>query len=384
MSHIEFIGLVGNQEGSEAYPSSGPVVNKPYVSLASRAHESAGFDRVLLGYFSAAPDTLQLASYVAHQTERLSPLIAHRPGFTAPTLAARSFATLDQLSGGRVAINFITGGNDSEQQRDGDFLDKDARYERTGEYIEVLKKVWTAERPFDHEGRHYRAKGAFSDVKPVNGHIPIYFSGSSDAAIRIAAKHADVYMLWGEPVAQVAEVVRRVREAAAEHGRDRHIRFSLSLRPVLAETEEAAWARADEILERAKALKGKTAWSRFRAPGAPQNVGSQRLLAVAAQGKVVDKRLWTEMAALSGAGGNSTGLVGTAQQVAESLLDYHEVGIDTFLIRGFDPLPDSVQYGRELIPLTRALAAERLVARAALQASADATSTQRAAQALAA
>ncbi|MFT7773777.1 LLM class flavin-dependent oxidoreductase [Roseateles sp.] len=363
MSKIEFIGLVGNQEGSEAYPSSGgPVVQKRYVSLAARAHESAGFDRVLLGYFSAAPDTLQLASYVAHQTETLSPLIAHRPGFTAPTLAARTFATLDQLSAGRVAINFITGGNDAEQQRDGDFLSHDERYERTGEYIEVLKKVWTSDKPFDHEGKHYRVTGAYSDVKPVNGHIPIYFSGSSDAAIRIAAKHADVYMLWGEPVAQVREVVQRVRAAAAEHGRDKLIRFSLSLRPVLAETEEAAWARADDILARAKAAKANSPFAaRFRGVGAPQNVGSQRLLAVAAQGRVVDKRLWTEMAALSGAGGNSTGLVGTPQQVAESLLDYHDVGIDTFLVRGFDPLPDSVQYGRELIPLTRALAAQRAV-----------------------
>jgi alkanesulfonate monooxygenase len=361
-STIEFIGLVGNQEGSEAYAAEGPVIDKPYVSLASRAHESAAFDRVLLGYSSFSPDGLQLAAFISHQTERLSPLVAHRPGFVAPTLAARSFATLDQLNDGRVAINFITGGNDTEQQRDGDFLTHDERYERTGEYIGLLKKVWTSTEPFDHEGRHYKVTGAFSDVKPVNGHIPIYFSGSSDAAIRIAGEHADVYMLWGEPVAQVADVVRRVRAAAAVHGRQDRIRFSLSLRPVLAPTEDAAWARADEILERAKALKNKTPWARLKRPGAPQNVGSQRLLAVAAQGRVVDTRLWTEMAALSGAGGNSTGLVGTPRQVAESLLAYRDVGVDTFLIRGFDPLRDAVDYGRELIPLTRALAAQRLAA----------------------
>jgi len=362
---IEFIGLVGNQEASESFPANGPVIDKRHVSLSARAHESGGFDRVLIGYSSFSPDGFQLGAYISHQTERLSPLIAHRPGFVAPTLAARSFATLDQLNEGRVAINFITGGNDTEQQRDGDFLTHDERYERTGEYISVLKKVWTAQTPFDHEGRHYRFKGAFSDVKPVNGHIPIYFSGSSDAAIRIAGEHADVYMLWGEPVEQVRDVVRRVRAAAAEHGREGRIRFSLSLRPVIAATEEAAWARADEFLERAKALKGKTPWGRFRPAGAPQNVGSQRLLQVASQGRVVDKRLWTEMAALSGAGGNSTGLVGTPRQVAESLLDYHDVGVDTFLIRGFDPLYDTVQYGRELIPLTRALAAQRATALAA-------------------
>ncbi|KAF1042888.1 LLM class flavin-dependent oxidoreductase [Xylophilus sp.] len=355
---IEFVGLVGNQDGSESRPSTGPVVNKPYVSLSARAHESGGFDRVLIGYSSFSPDGIQLAAYLSHRTERLSPLVAHRPGFVAPTLAARTFATLDQLNGGRAAINFITGGHDAEQQRDGDFLAHDERYERTDEYIVLLKRVWTSGQPFDHEGRYYKVAGAFSEVKPVHGHIPIYFSGSSDAAIRVAAKHADVYMLWGEPVEQVRDVVRRVRAAAAEAGRENAIRFSLSLRPVLADTEEAAWRRADEILERAKATIGQSPRHRLR-PGPPQNVGSQRLLAVAAQGKVVDKRLWTEIAALSGAGGNSTGLVGTPAQVAESLLDYYDAGITTFLIRGFDPLRDAVQYGQELIPLTRALVAQR-------------------------
>lgn len=363
---IEFIGLVGHQEASEAFAATGPAIDLRHVALSARAHETSGFDRVLIGYSSFSPDGLQLASYLSHQTDRLSPLIAQRPGFVAPTLAARAFATLDQLNGGRVAINVITGGNDTEQQRDGDFLGHDERYERTDEYIGLLKKVWSSPAPFDHQGRHYRVTGAFSDVKPVHGHIPIYFSGSSDAAIRVAAQHADVYMLWGETVAQVRDVVRRVRAAAAAYGRERSIRFSLSLRPVLGETEDEAWARAAGFLERAKALQGTTPRSRFRPPGAPQNVGTQRLLAVAAQGKVVDRRLWTEMATLSGASGNSTGLVGTARQVAESLLDYHAVGIDTFLIRGFDPLRDVVQYGRELIPLTRELAAGRGVeARAA-------------------
>lgn len=361
---IEFIGLVGSQEGSESQAASGPVVNKAYTSASARAHENAGFDRALIGYSSFSPDGFQVAAYLAHQTKKLSPLLAHRPGFVAPTLAARSFATLDQLSEGRLSINVITGGNDTEQQRDGDFLSHDERYERTGEYLEVLKKVWTNEQPFDHHGKHYRVTGAHSAVKPVHGHIPIYFSGSSDAAIRVAAQHADVYMLWGEPVAQVREVVQRVRAAAAEYGRDNHIRFSLSLRPVLADTEDEAWARADDILARAQALKGKTAWSRFRPAGAPQNVGSQRLLEVARSGRVLDKRLWTEIAALSGAGGNSTGLVGTPAQVADSLLDYHDVGITTFLIRGFDPLDDVVQYGRELIPLVHAEVQRRAVAEA--------------------
>jgi alkanesulfonate monooxygenase len=291
--------------------------------------------------------------------QRIGFMLAHRPGFVAPTLAARKFATLDQFTGGRVAIHVISGGDDAEQQRDGDFLDHDSRYRRTDEYVEILKRVWTSDQPFDHEGAHYRLKGAFSDVKPVRKpHIPIYFGGSSDAAIEVAGKHADIYALWGETQQQVRETIAKVCAAAVRHGRDPGaIRFSLSLRPVLAKSESEAWQRADRILATIKAVRG-------RAPlgpptRTPQAVGSQRLLAAATQGRVVDKRLWTEVAALTGARGNTTALVGTPEQVTESLLDYYELGVSTFLIRGFDPYDDVVDYGRHLLPLVRAEVARR-------------------------
>jgi len=217
-----------------------------------------------------------------------------------------------------------------------------------------VRKVWTADTPFDHEGAHYKVKGAFTPVKPVQKpHLPIYFGGSSDAAVRVAAKHADVYALWGESLAQVRETVNAVTAAAARQGRQSKIKFSLSLRPILAATEAEAWAKAQRILEQAKALQA-TSPIYGKPTQAPQNVGSQRLLAAAAQGKVVDKRLWTEIAALTGAKGNSTALVGTPEQVTESLLEYYDAGISTFLIRGFDPLEDALQYGRELLPLVRA------------------------------
>jgi alkanesulfonate monooxygenase len=190
-------------------------------------------------------------------------------------------------------------------------------------------------------------------------HIPIYFGGASDAAIAVAGKHADIYALWGETHAQVRELTGRVRAAAAAHGR--RVRFSLSLRPILADTEKAAWQRADDILARAKALQEKTG---FRRDAPPANSGSLRLLEAAAQGTRLDKRLWTAVAALTGAKGNSTALVGTPEQVAEALLDYHDLGITTFLIRGFDPLDDAIDYGRKLIPLTRELIAERVRAAA--------------------
>ena len=134
-------------------------------------------------------------------------------------------------------------------------------------------------------------------------------------------------------------------------------RFSLSVRPILADTEEKAWAKADALLERAIALQDKTG---YRKPAdGHATAGARRLLALADQGKRVDKRLWTEIAKLTGANSNTTALVGTPEQVAEVFGDYFDFGISHFLIRGFDPLIDAIDYGRELIPLTRKLIAER-------------------------
>ncbi len=364
---LEFIGIIGTQDGSETHHAPQPpgVIDKAYVGAIARGHEYAGFDRALIGYFSAAPDGFQVAAYAAQQTERLKLLLAHRPGFVAPTLAARQLASLDQFSDGRLAVHIITGGSDEEQARDGDFLSKDERYERTDEYLEVLKKAWTSVGPFDHEGKYYRVKGGLAAVRPLQKpHIPIYFGGASPAAIQVAGKHADVYALWGESLAQVKETIAAVRAAAAPHGRDRHIRFSLSLRPVLGRTEAEAWTRADRILATAKALRAEGAAPAGRAipPGLlSQASGAQRLRDTAAQGRVVDKRLWTEIAVLNGGSGNSTGLVGTPEQVAESLLEYWNLGVSTILIRGFDPLSDALEYGRDLLPLVRALVTEKAV-----------------------
>lgn len=320
----------------------------------AKAHEEGGFDRVLIAFHSTSPESILVAAHAASLTDRLGFMIAHRPGFTAPTLAARQFATLDQFTGGRVAVHIITGGSDAELRQDGDFLTKDERYERTDEYLEVMLKTWTSGEPFDHQGKHYRFERAFSNVKALQKpHIPVYFGGASDAAIEVAGKRADIYALWGETHAQVRELLARVRASAAKH--DRQVRFSLSLRPILADTEEKAWARADSILARARELAERNGALPF-AP--PPNAGSQRLLTAAAQGVRLDKRLWTGIAGLLGAKGNSTSLVGTPDQVADAMLDYYDLGITTFLIRGFDPYEDAIDYGRNLIPRVRQLVAE--------------------------
>src|ERR1700727_2797620 len=207
---IEIIGMVGTQEASEPRGSlAAPPVDAGYLTRFARAHEAAGFDRVLIGYGATGPDGFAVAAHVLHVTSALKVLIAHRPGFAAPTLVARKLATLDALSGGgRVAIHHITGGDELDQRRDGDFADHDRRYARTAEFMDVLRRELTAAEPFDFDGEFYRVRGAFSDVKPpAAAGIPLYFGGASAAAAGVRAQHADAYTLWGEPAAQAAERV---------------------------------------------------------------------------------------------------------------------------------------------------------------------------------
>ncbi|WP_186143753.1 LLM class flavin-dependent oxidoreductase [Burkholderia gladioli] len=358
---VEFIGMIQSQKQSEIHPPAGPVVDRDYVRAFAQAHEQAGFDRILVPHHSTGPSATLTISYAAAVTERVNFMLAHRPGFTEPTLAARQIATLDQFSGGRLGVHFISGGSDSEQQRDGDFLDHDQRYARTDEYLGILRRIWTEDRPFDHEGTYYRFRQGFSEVKPAQRpHVPIYFGGASAAALEVAAKHADIYALWGESLDQVRELTGRVRAAAAAQGRQ--LRFSVSFRPILAATEDAAWDRARRILAETRRLREAAGLG----VGSPQqSEGARRLLAAAERGSRVDKRLWTEIAQLSGGRSNSTALVGTPEQVADALADYYDIGVTTFLIRGFDPLEDALDYGRELIPRVRELVAARQANRAA-------------------
>ncbi|WP_175774644.1 LLM class flavin-dependent oxidoreductase [Burkholderia anthina] len=358
---VEFIGMIQSQKQSEIHPPSGPVVDPDYVRAFARAHEAAGFDRILVPHHSTGPSATLTIAFAAAATERIHFMLAHRPGFTAPTLAARQIATLDQFSRGRLAVHFISGGSDSEQQRDGDFLDHDARYARTDEYLGILRRIWTDTRPFDHDGAHYRFTQGFSEVKPFQQpHVPIYFGGASEAALEVAGKHADVYALWGESLDQVRDLTTRVRAEAAKHGRQ--VRFSVSFRPILAATEDEAWARAHRILDETRRLREAAG---LGTGGPQQSEGARRLLAAADRGSRVDKRLWTEIAKLTGARSNSTALVGTPEQVADALLDYYDLGVTTFLIRGFDPLDDAIDFGRELIPRVRSAVTARDAARRA-------------------
>jgi alkanesulfonate monooxygenase len=359
---VEFIGFIGNNPGNEITPRTGPLLDVTYIDTLAKAHENAGFDRALLAFHATLPDCLQVGQHIASVTERLNVFIAQRPGFTAPTLFARQFATLDHLTKGRISLNVITGGDSSELAQDGNTIDdKDERYARTKEFLDVVRLEWSSEKPFDYNGKYYQVKRGFSQIKPYQKDgIPVFIAGASDAAIEVAGHHADVFALWGETYEEVRKQLAKVKAACAKTGRAVP-RFSLSFRPILADTEEKAWAKAHATLERAKAVQNQTGYT--KKAGGPANEGSKRLLALAAKGERLDKRLWTGMAALTDARGNSTSLVGTPQQVAESLVEYYDLGIDIFLIRGFDPLIDCIEYGRELIPLTKKLIADRGKAR---------------------
>ena len=386
---VEIIGMVGTRDASEIKGPlvdgpvvdwmDGPVIDLDYLTSIAQAHDRSGFDRVLIGYGAVGPEGWAVAAHVLHVTSSLGVLVAHRPGFVQPALLARQAATLDHLSGGgRIAIHFITGGDEADQRREGDFVAHDERYRRTREVMLLVRQMWSAREPFNHDGDFYQYENAFTSVKPVApGGIPLYFAGASNPAIEVGAEQADCYAFWGEPLAAVQSRMADVDAAAERYGRS--VRYSLSLRPIIADTEAEAWERAEwiatktaERIELAKERMGAGKES-YTGLGGTRNatfsvdrnlndttsVGRKRLIGYAESGDVYDERLWMKVAKLTGAAGNSTALVGTPEQVADAMLRYVDIGISTLLLKGFDPLEDAVEFGKELLPRLREGAAER-------------------------
>ena len=225
------------------------------MTEAARAHEDAGFDLVLVGYSSSSAEGFLVALHAAAQTERLGYLVAHRPGFVAPTLMARKIATFDHLTGGRLAVHIITGKTDDEQEGDGDFTPKAERYRRAAEYLELMKLTWSSEQPFDFAGEFYRVKGAHSDVRPLQKPHPLlFFGGASDGALEMGARLCDVYAIYAEPLASTRERIEQFRAQAAAFGRAPG--FNVSVRPIIAATEGAAWDKANKILAAMTGAKG--------------------------------------------------------------------------------------------------------------------------------
>jgi alkanesulfonate monooxygenase len=229
----------------------------------------------------------------------------------------------------------------------GEFLvDKDERYARTGEYLEIVKRSWTSEKPFDFEGKYFRVQGAFAPLKPLaRPHVPISIGGSSDAVYPVAVRHTDLYCLYGEPIGDVKEQIGKLRRAADDAGVPAP-RVSLSVRLILGPTEELAW-------EKARTIQASLEKNYKPIPGRVQGTGTKRLLAAAERGERHDRALWMSTATAVGASHDSTALVGTPDTVVAALLDYYDVGVTTFLNRGYEPLYDALDYGRWIIPVVR-------------------------------
>src|SRR3954469_24468636 len=273
---VEFISAVHTDSGASGPAASSRTgFDRDHLRKYARALDDGGFDHTLVASHSASPDAFQIAQFVATHTERIRPILAHRPGVVFPTHASRALATLDQISDGRLSVHIISGGSDEEQRREGDYLNKAERYERSDEYIQILRKVWQADGPVSHEGRHFRFEGYYSDVKPVNGLVPISVGGSSQDAYRVGGQQGDVFGLWGEPLKETAEQIAAVNAVADAAGRP-HPRIWVSFRPIIAPTHELAWEKAPGTRASVKANHAERAKRRHYpavGQGIPSNVG---------------------------------------------------------------------------------------------------------------
>jgi alkanesulfonate monooxygenase len=319
-----------------------------YLKQVALAAERAGLSGALIPTGTFCEDAWIVAAAVAQHASRLQPLVAFRPGFVLPAVAAQTAASLHRLIGGRLLLNVVTGGSAAEQRSFGDFLDHDARYARTDEFLTVVKGIWSGGR-FDFEGKYYRVEGGGLAV-PLAQRPTIYFGGASAAAQQVAAKHADVYLAWGETPPMLAERIASMRKQAAAQGRS--LRFGVRLHVITRDTEEEAWREATRLLDGIPPGAVEAAQRQFSATESQGQHRMQALLASKPQG-VRDLEIYPNLWAGIGLvrGGAGTALVGSHEQVAERIAEYEGVGLDTFILSAYPNLEEAVRVGEDLLPL---------------------------------
>jgi len=319
-----------------------------YLAQVARAAEANGFVGVLTPTGTWCEDAWLTTAALIAQTKTLKFLVAFRPGVISPTLAAQMASTYQRISKGRLLLNVVTGGDAIEQQRFGDWHDHDQRYARTDEFLHVVRNAWTG-KPFDFSGEHYRVAGATVLASP-NPTPQIYFGGSSDAALPVAARHADVYLTWGEPPAQVAEKIGRVRELAEAEGRT--VRFGIRLHTISRDTSAEAWLEAAKLLDALDPEHVRSAQSQL---GASQSVGQQRMVALhggdlsaGVRGLEIHPGLWAGIGLVRGGAG--TALVGSHSEVADLIEEYHSLGVEEFVLSGYPHLEEAYWFGEGVRP----------------------------------
>jgi alkanesulfonate monooxygenase len=318
-----------------------------YLSQIARAADELGYFGVLLPTGKSCEDSWVVASAMVPLTQRLRFLVAVRPGLSEPSMTARMAATFDRLSNGRLLVNVVAGGDPAELRGDGVWLDHTERYEATDEYLTIWRAMLRGE-TVTFSGKHLRCEAARLLYPPVQQpHPPLYFGGSSGPGQAVAAEHADVYLTWGEPPAEVAEKIAQARAAAAARGRT--LRFGIRLHVVVRETAEEAWRAAADLIrhvdDEAIAVAQK-AFARF------DSVGQQRMARL--HGGRRDKleispNLWAGVGLVRGGAG--TALVGDPRQVADRMLEYMALGIDRFILSGYPHLEECHRFAELVFPL---------------------------------
>jgi Coenzyme F420-dependent N5,N10-methylene tetrahydromethanopterin reductase and related flavin-dependent oxidoreductases len=359
----EFISVTFPNASTELDPIINPAIDPEYLIRYARSLDDYRYNYTLVPYDSSSYDPFTIGATIAAVTKQIKIIIALRPNTMYPTVAAKALATLDQLSSGRAVVHFIAGGSDAEQAKEGDVCYKDERYARLEEYIRILKRSWESSEPFDWDGQFYQFKNFSNKVRPVKGSIPVSVGGSSDAAYRIGGSLANIFGLWGEPLKETKEQMDRIYAESDRAGRptsDRP-RIWVTFRPIIAETDELAWAKAHQTLDLLTAGRAKGQGKITANASSPQNVGSQRLLDIAARGEIHDRALWYPTVTATNARGASTALVGSPQTITDSILDYIDLGAELISVRGYDNLNDAIDYGRFVLPKVRQALLDRQV-----------------------
>ncbi|HVG52552.1 MAG TPA: FMNH2-dependent alkanesulfonate monooxygenase [Xanthobacteraceae bacterium] len=325
----------------------GRPVNLNYLRQIAQAADELGYYGVLLPTGRSCEDSWIVASALAPLTERLRYLVAVRPGLQSPSVAARMTATLDRISNGRLLINVVTGGDPVENKGDGIFLQHDARYDVTREFLDVYKKLLTGE-VVNQRGTHISIEDGrllFDPVQP--GGPPLYFGGSSDAGVAVAVNTVDKYLTWGEPPAQVQEKITRVGNIARRNGRS--LSFGIRLHVIVRETNAEAWKAADDLirhLDDETIAKAQSIFSRM------DSVGQRRMSALhgGRRDKLeVSPNLWAGVGLVRGGAG--TALVGDPETVAARIKEYMALGIDTFILSGYPHLEEAYRFAELVFPL---------------------------------
>jgi alkanesulfonate monooxygenase len=318
-----------------------------YLKEIAQAADRVGFKGVLLPTGTRCEDAWITAAALLPLTERLRFLVALRPGSGSPALFARHAAALDRIGRGRALLNVVAGGDPGELAGDGIFLDHASRYRQTDEFLTVWRQILSGE-DVDFDGEFVKAKGSQLSFPSIQQpHPPLWFGGSSTSGIAVAAKHADVYLSWGEPLDQLAEKIATVRHEAAVQGRS--IRFGLRIHLIVRETEEEAWAAADRLISRVTDEVIEAAQRDFR--DGSESVGQQRMAALHGGQRdrlVVGPNLWAGLGLVRGGAG--TALVGNPQNIAERLREYQDLGIEGVIASAYPHLEELFNVSELLFP----------------------------------